>query len=256
MSPEPRRGWLEGWLHGARFPARGLKTLAASPELLPWAVAPVLVALALLVAAGLLTIQGTPALVHWLFPVAPTPLLGALRTAFTLTLGLFLFVAAALALYASVGVVGTPFYDRLSQAVEDRARGGPDEPFSWGVFARDVARSAWHSVLSLFLWLTVLLLLGVLSLVPVVGSLVEFVLSLFTTALFVSREMMDGTLSRRRMSYLDKLRFMRVHRAEVLGFGAVSALCLAIPLVNLVALPVCIAGGTLLVLDLEGRRVH
>lgn len=250
----PNRSATSRFLYGARFPLQGLQALVHTPSLWPWAGAPVALALVLLLLALGLTVALTPALAEWLVPAAPTPLVASLRDALILTLGLFLLAASVLILYGSIGILGTPFYDRLSQRVEDEARGGAVESFAWGIFAADVTRSAWHSALSLAVWAGVMVALLVLNLVPVIGSVLNVVASLLATSLFAAREMMDGTLSRRRLSYGEKLDFIRSHLAESLGFGAVTGLAMAVPVVNILALPACIAAGTLLVLDLEQER--
>jgi CysZ protein len=63
--------------------------------------------------------------------------------------------------------------------------------------------------------------------------------------------MTDPALTRRGLSFSDKRRWHRRWRAESLGFGLAGMLGLLVPFANLVVGPALVAGGTLLVLDLE-----
>jgi CysZ protein len=73
------------------------------------------------------------------------------------------------------------------------------------------------------------------------------------TALFLSREMMDGPMSRRRYRFRRKLRIVRSQLPLMLGFGMACAGLLWVPLLNFVFMPVSIVGGTLLFLTIESN---
>jgi CysZ protein len=217
---------------------------------LPWAVVPVVLNVGLVVAALVSVVLLTPLAVDWLLwarPAAPGP--AFVWKVLTWTLALWLFVVAMVVLYLSSGVVGSPFYDRLAQAVE-RVETGVEPPETWGEWAGLTAASVGHSAAALLLWAVALVVLSLLGLIPVVGAVIELVLSILLTVVLVSREMVDGALTRRRLSFLAKIRFMWRHAAAMLGLGCATGALVWIPLLNFVVIPAAVVGGTLLVLEL------
>ena len=63
--------------------------------------------------------------------------------------------------------------------------------------------------------------------------------------------MTDPALTRRGLSFREKRRWHRAWRAESMGFGLAGMVGLLVPFANLLLGPALVAGGTLLVLDLE-----
>ncbi len=86
-----------------------------------------------------------------------------------------------------------------------------------------------------------------LGFVPVIGPL----LSLLWGARAVAFQMTDPVLSRRGMSFAAKRRWHREWLYESEGFGLAGMVGLLAPFANLALGPALVAGGTLLVLDLE-----
>ena len=86
-----------------------------------------------------------------------------------------------------------------------------------------------------------------LGLIPLVGPF----LSLAWGGRAVAFQMTDPALTRRGLAFRDKRRWHRAWRAESTGFGLAGMVGLLVPLANLLLGPALVAGGTLLVLDLE-----
>lgn len=236
-------------LRGASYFPRGIGFLLLRPGLWPLLVAPIVVT-ALLFVAGFI---GLWELVGWLVP-SPPGAEGWVAAAWWLVeLGLRLWAAVLLAvgLYFASNLVATPFNDWLSQKVEVARLGPRAEESTWATVIGDLAQSLTHSVLSLGLWVLVLFGSLALNLFPVFGGLASLVVDATATALFLSREAIDGCLSRRRYSFGHKLRIIRAEWRLFLGFGLVGSAFVWIPFVNLLVLPLSIAGGTLLFADLE-----
>jgi CysZ protein len=129
----------------------------------------------------------------------------------------------------------------LSQQVEARARGrapGSGRGFRW-----ETTQALRGSLYFLAAAPGVFLL----GLIPVVGPF----LSVAWGGRAVAFQMTDPALARRGLSFADKRRWHRSWRAESLGFGLAGMLGLLVPFANLVIGPALVAGGTLLVLDLE-----
>ena len=86
-----------------------------------------------------------------------------------------------------------------------------------------------------------------LNLVPVVGQVVAALVWGYLLAV----ELLAIPLQRRGLYLRARLRVLWRHRLLVTGFGVAAFLLFLIPLMNIVAMPGAIVGGTLLV-----RRLH
>ncbi len=253
-SPHLVRGsWFQRFLAGARYALSGLGIVLGSPGLWPYYIAPMLLTAVLLTSGAALAWFGIPWVANMVW--TPTPgvpvLLAAgwwaamwlLRATAVLMLGIVLYFAA--------GLLALPFNDRLSERVETRLLGPYEEPFSLRVVVGDMALSVAHSTVSLVLWLGVLLLLFLLNGIPLLGTVLNVAGWLLATSLFLSREMMDGCMSRRRMGFNHKAHVVLAHLPVMFGFGSVVTIALWVPGLNFVAMPMAVAAGTRLFCDLE-----
>ncbi|MFK7931299.1 MAG: EI24 domain-containing protein [Myxococcota bacterium] len=237
---------------GAKWPFVGLVFVVSRPRLYAWVVLPAILTVGLMIAAWYMAWASIPPMLN---AVWPRPVPGPVQNLWNgsaLFLIFWAFATGVLLLYSAIGILGSPFYDRLSQAVEAIVRPSSTPPFAWRTFLTDVWWSAVHSLMATVLWLGVLGLLVALSAIPVVGPLLELAASLLLTAGFIAREMMDGVMSRRRYRFVDKLALVWTHLPLMTGFGLAVTLLIAIPVVNFLAWPAAVVAGTLLFLDLEG----
>lgn len=152
----------------------------------------------------------------------------------TLGSGVFLGLGMALAL-------ASPVLDRLSRQVEGRARGRAGD--SGRGFRWEAAQALRGSLYFLAAAPGVFLL----GLIPVVGPF----LSVAWGGRAVAFQMTDPALTRRGLSFREKRLWHRAWRAESMGFGLAGMMGLLVPFANLLLGPALVAGGTLLVLDLE-----
>lgn len=238
---------------GMGYVPRGARVLLAHHELWPYVGLPILVTMAALTAAGWVTWWGVPTLLDLLWvPAADTaPLLLGFWAVARVLLSGSLFVMALVFWYFAAGIMVIPFNDKLSERVEALVLGAYEEEFSWRVLLGDLSLSVVHSVVGLVLWAVTMFSLFLLNLVPGVGSVVSTVLSFGASGFFLSRETMDGALSRRRMSFRHKLKTVWANLAVAEGFGMVAAVTMWIPLLNFLTLPIAVVGGTLLLCHLE-----
>ncbi|MEZ4323518.1 MAG: EI24 domain-containing protein [Myxococcota bacterium] len=233
------------FLRGMGAPFRGLRIIAANRPLWPLAVAPGILTGLLLVIALYVALTSAGSVAVWLLPwVVKWRLLYILaRGAMTLLLGL-LFGGFAMMLSA---LVCLPIHDALSQRVEALQDTLPP-PLSFG---EALPTSILHSVMSFGLWLVLEAVVAPVQLIPVLGSLLELVLGFGLTAFFLGHQLVDGPMSRRSMAFGEKMAWLRAHLPYVLGLGATGTLLIAVPFVNAFCLPIAIAGGTLLFLELH-----
>jgi CysZ protein len=148
--------------------------------------------------------------------------------------GVFLGLGIALAL-------ASPVLDQLSRRVEARARGRAVDR------GRGLRWEVGQALRGSLYFLAAAPGVFLLGLVPIVGPF----LSAAWGARAIAFQMTDPALTRRGLSFAEKRRWHRAWRAESVGFGLTGMVGLLVPLANLLVGPALVAGGTLLVLDLE-----
>ena len=234
--------------------------MSALAALWPWAAGPFLITLWMILGAGGITLLFTDDLLALLWS-RPGQQSGfwytAGWTAVVWIVRVLLFLVSAVVLWVVGNMLASPFWDFLAEGVEKRELDRPDADFDWRVALGDAWMSIRHSALGLLLYALLMAPLLLLNLIPGVGTVLYTVLSWTATVFFVSREMMDIPLSRRRTPFRDKIRWLAEHKAVVAGLGTASTLMLAVPLVNLFVMPLTVMGGTLLYcrLDAAGQGV-
>ena len=245
---------------GARGPVAGPGALLAAldllrqhPRLRRYVVTPILVNLvvavvlyATLVAAGLRAVDR-------LVPDATGGAEG-LAALLQLLLILSLFFGIGYLLVRFGVVLGSPWYARLSEEVE-RIRTGtvpPATPFTLPGAARDLRRALSYEVRKLALVLVAGGALLVIQVIPGLGQLTGAAAGFTVGSLIACLDFFDGPLERARLSFGQKLGFIRRTAPASIGFGLTCAALLAVPVLNLLAIPVCMAAGTLFVVDRRG----
>lgn len=157
---------------------------------------------------------------------------------------------AVLTFTAVTLLIGDPFYEALSERVEESEGGGPQGP------DRPWWRELWISLCdSLYVLVRALAFavpLFVLGFVPLVGQTVVPVLSFVVTGFFLTVELTQSALARRGLAVRERLALLRERKLLAVGFGAPLALGFLIPVVAVFLMPGAVAGATLLVRDLTG----
>lgn len=245
LGPLPRKS-LARFAVGFGCPFRAVPFLLFRPPLWIYLLAPLLVNLLLLGLALWGAWELAPTVVNLLWT---RPADGVLEVFWVITAvltGLLLIMVALALSYAVAGIVATPFNDLLSEKVVEELLGPTIEPLSWRRMARDTVVSVGHSLLNLLIYLLVMVPLFLLDFVPVVGPVLSALGSVIATSFFLGRDLMDGPLTRRRLTWRQKASLIRRQRALSSGLGAAAALLLWIPVVNLLLMPLAITGGALL----------
>ncbi len=250
LAPLPSSRWKQA-LTGFSYPFRGFGFLRREPMLIPLAIMPAVLNLALAVVGLVVAFLQAPFLVNWLWqrPDAVDLWSGALVGLWVVVAVLLGLVVATLwlvAVYAAAGLVATPFTDYLTEQVELKVLGIEGQDFRFARFVRDIFWSITHSALNMAAWLVVMAVLLILNLVPVLGSVVYGALSVSATAYFLAREMHDGCMTRRRLPWLGKQRLIMRHLPLMLGFGFGTVVLFWIPGFNLIMLPFAHVGGAML----------
>ena len=167
-------------------------------------------------------------------------------------LGLVLLLVGIYAFTLIGNIILGPFNDFISEKVELLYAGtANDEPFSMKGLFSDILRSLKVQVAKLFLYLGGLIVLLTIHLIPVAGTVLYPVLVLMYTLFFLGWEYCDYSMERWKYSFRQKLRISLKNAFPFVGFGAGASIMLFIPLVNLMTIPVCAVGATLLFCDLR-----
>lgn len=163
-----------------------------------------------------------------------------------------LIVAGLFAVYVLTSLFAAPFNDMLSEEVERISLGREAPPFSLRRLVRDLLMTLRLELSKAVIYVLVMIPAFILSLlVPVVGQVVYAIFGYFFTMVFFAIDYTDWPLARRGWGVRRRIRILRANLARMLGLGAAVWLLLIIPFVGLMFMPAAVAGGTLLVLDLE-----
>lgn len=170
-------------------------------------------------------------------------LLWLLRVVLTL---LLLLVTGFILLQFGV-LLGSPWYGKLSEELERQKTGQAI------VVEVGLVRDIWRAIVFELKKLAIALGLGVpllaLGFVPGLGPLITSVGSITVTGTLTCLDFLDAPLERRRLSFRRKLAIAAKGLPASATFGLVCLALVSVPFINLLAIPVCVAAGTLFVCD-------
>jgi CysZ protein len=242
-------------LTGILYPFRAVGLLASNRALWRYALIPLLINI---VVGALLYGLGLSYGLHQIdAAMAPTPL-GQFFAGLLRVLLIVLLLVGIGILVASFGVaLGAPWYAQLSERIEVLRLGDvpPEPPLSAWSILYDLVRALVFELKKLFLLIAVGLPLLLLNLLPGVGQIVSTVGGLMLGSTIACLDFFDGPLERRRLSFRQKLRVIWRCLPASAGFGLVCLGMISIPLLNLLLIPLCVAGGTMFLCDELGRRL-
>jgi CysZ protein len=240
---------------GLRLFARGARTVLGSGRLLLLGAVPALVVTVLYVAALVVLLSRLPDLTVLLTPFAD-PWSPELRDTVRVVAGLAVVAAgtgiAVVTFVAVTLAVGGPFYERLSERVDDGLGGVP--PATETSWARALLRGARDGLLLVALSVAAAIPLFVLGLVPVVGTVAAPVAAALVGGRLLVIELTAPAMERRGVRLAARRRLVRSRRALSWGVGVPTYLLAAIPFVAIIAVPVGAAAATLLTRELHGER--
>jgi CysZ protein len=148
-------------------------------------------------------------------------------------------------------VLGAPWYGQLAERLEELVteRPMPTTKLTLGGVARDIWRALQFELKKLVLALVIGLPSLLLNLIPVAGVILATATAVALGALIACLDFFDAPLERRRLRFRAKLALVRHTLPASAGFGLLAAFLSSVPLLNLLAIPLCVAAGTILVLE-------
>ena len=238
-----------GLLAGATYPFRAFSLLRQTPKLRGYVLVPILVNLVVggTLYAGLLlagfqgidvAIQNLPAWAAFLDVV--------LRVLLTI----LLFLATGFVLLQFGVLLGSPWYGKLSEELEQLRTGHTVVPAGGigGIFS-EIGRAIAFELKKLTLTAAIALPLLLLNFVPGVGTAIATFGGIALATTIVCLDFLDPALERRRFRFRTKLGILSRSLPASATFGLVCLGLVSIPFINLLAIPLCVTAGTLFFCD-------
>jgi CysZ protein len=144
-------------------------------------------------------------------------------------------------------LLGAPWYGQLSEELEKLKTGQLQTVHISPV--REIWRAVLYELKKLVLTVGVGIPLLICHFFPGAGTLVATTGGITLAATIVCLDFLDAVLERRRLSFRQKLGAVQQALPASAGFGLVCLALVSIPFFNLLAIPVCVAAGTLFACD-------
>lgn len=177
-----------------------------------------------------------------------------LRQILQFVIGVILSVVLIYAFTLLANLIGAPFNALLSERVELHLTGkSPTSDPSMAFLIKSIPktlRSELSKLIYLALWSIPLIILGF---IPIVNIAAPFVVFAFGAWMF-SLEYIDYPMGNHGHIFKDIKSTLQLKRPMALGFGFIVAIFSIIPIVNLVIMPIAVAGATALYVDHIGNQ--
>ena len=181
--------------------------------------------------------------------------LGVLTVAFgwllrvLLVSGLLLIIGFLLVQFGVI--LGSPWYGKLSEQLELLRNGQlpAEAPMNLRSSLGDIQRAIAFELRKLQILLSIGIPLLLLNFIPGVGSILSSLGGVALGATIVCLDFLDAPLERRRRPFQEKLEIIWASLPASGSFGVVCLGLVSIPLLNLLAIPLCVTAGTLFFCD-------
>lgn len=267
-TPNPLLDTPLSLITGATYPLKALKLFYHNPPLRGYIILPVIVNIIVgislyfgLVLPGLNQIDKTvlilgnqidewvanlPQWLHYLDILAN--ILGWLLRVGLVT-GLLLIIGFLLLQFG--GIFGAPWYGQLSEKVEELQTGQPAvlPPQTLTSSIQDIGRAILYELKKIGLQILIGLPLLLLNFIPGFGTLLFTIGGIALASTIVCLDFLDSPMERRRFRFRDKLKMILRTFPASGSFALVCFGLVVIPFLNLLAIPVCIAAGTMFFCD-------
>jgi CysZ protein len=247
-------------LDGFRLPLEGGRLLLSQKRLWAPAAAPIGFSLLAFAAAASLLVANAGDLYAWATLWMPAPeaaswfawlWVGPAKAGLAIAGALIFAVIAGVVLLAAfliANVLASPFLDVLASRIERIETGTVEEDAASGLIGSgaDALRSLREELIRVAFFLAVvggLALLGFL--IPGAHFVTGPAIVVFAI-FFLPLDYASYTLDRRRYSFRQKRAWLMRNKPAAVGFGGAAFLICWVPGVNFLAMPLLVAGGTLL----------
>jgi CysZ protein len=245
------------FFRGLGYLFRGLAVLRRTPGLARYWLPPIIITALALLASLILTSAYYDDLVALIWTAPETGGFWGffIGIAYWLVRAVAFLLSLSLLVLLCIGLstlIAAPFNDALSEAIEEGESGRPAPPFSLARMTKDVVRTVRVELLKLTIYVSVMGPLLVASwLVPGAGQIAYVLFGALFTSAYFAFDYIDWPASRRSLGIRARLSIFARRPLRMFGFGLGVWACLFVPLLNLCFMPIAVAGGTLLFLDLS-----
>jgi len=247
-------------LDGFQLPLEGGRLLLREKRLWALAAAPIGFSLLAFAVAASLLFAHAGELYAWATLWMPAPeaaswiawlWVGPAKAALAILGGLIFAVVAGVVLlvaFLAANVLASPFLDMLASRIESLETGAVEEDAASGLIGTgaEVLRALREELRRAIFFLVVvgsLFLLGFL--IPGAHLLTGPSIVVFAI-FFLPLDYASYTLDRRRYSFRQKRNWLMANKPAAVGFGGAAFLICWVPGLNFLAMPLLVAGGTLL----------
>ena len=258
-----------GFLSGLSYPFLAISLLWQNPSLWQYLIVPILVNIIVGITTYILLLR--PSL-NWFNQVTSSLLIavenylsslpnwlsflvsivGIFTTLIKGLLFVIILILIGLIITQFGGILGSPWYGKLSEKIEIFKTNNL-EIIELNIL-HDIGRAILFELKKIVLTLVITIPLFVSNFIPAFGNLFSIIGSFSLTITLICLDFYDAVLERRRLKFREKLRFVWQGFPSTFGFGIVCLGLISIPLLNLIAIPICVSAGTLFVCDLRQQK--
>jgi len=166
-----------------------------------------------------------------------------------LVTGLLLIIGFLLLQFG--GILGAPWYGQLSEKVEELQTGQPAvlPPQTLTSSIQDIGRAILYELKKIGLQILIGVPLLLLNFIPGFGTLLFTFGGIALASTIVCLDFLDSPMERRRFRFREKLKMILRTFPASGSFALVCFGLVVIPFLNLLAIPVCVAAGTMFFCD-------
>lgn len=176
-------------------------------------------------------------------------IVSALETLLRWILTLVMVFSLAYLFTLLANLLGAPFNGLLAERVEAHLTGRqPDPAPGWLKMIKSMPRLMGAEVSKLVYLVICIVPLLLLQFIPVINFIAPLLLFLFGAWMYAI-EYLDYPMGNHGAVFRDVRARLRKRRSSAFGFGSAVALMSMVPLVNLIVMPVAVAGATALYVD-------
>lgn len=240
-----------GFIDSTKYLGRGWK-LVRKPRLRRFVLIPLLINVIVFAVLGWLLFG---ALFDWMAGWAFFERFGdfwlveKIRQILQFVVGAVLSIVLVYAFTLLANLIGAPFNSLLAERVEQHLTGkSPTTDPSMAFLIKSIPktlRSEMSKLIYLIMWSIPLLIIGFIPIINIAAPFLVFAFGAWMFAL----EYIDYPMGNRGKLFKDVKGTLQQRRPLALGFGFVVAIFSIIPLVNLVIMPIAVAGATALYVE-------
>ncbi len=148
-------------------------------------------------------------------------------------------------------ILGSPWYGKLSEQLELLRNGQlpAEAPMNLASIFRDIQMAIAFELRKLQILFSIGLPLLLLNFLPGAGSILSSLGGVALGATIVCLDFLNAPLERRKLPFQEKFEIIRASLPASGTFGLVCLGLVSIPLLNLLAIPLCVTAGTLFFCD-------